>query len=52
MKSNKVNQAGPALGEAMLVISYHLPLLYVPYHSFQEDLLHELPSTEVKLTAW
>ena len=39
IRSNKDGQAGPA----MLVIPYHLHLFHVHYHSFQMDLLHDLP---------
>jgi len=42
IKSGKIGQAGPALGEAMLVLPYHLPLLHVPRHSFLEYLLQDL----------
>jgi len=31
-----------SLDNAMLVVSYQLPVFYVPYHSFQEDLFHGL----------
>ena len=31
-----------ALGEAMLVISCHLPLFHMPQHSFQENLFCDL----------
>jgi len=41
--SNKVGWAGLALGEAVLVIPYQLPLFHMPLHSFQEDVLYDLP---------
>lgn len=42
IKEDHFGQAGPPLGEIRLVILCHVCLFHVPYHSFQEDLFHDL----------
>ncbi|RMC22429.1 hypothetical protein DUI87_00743 [Hirundo rustica rustica] len=39
----QVGQAGLGLGKAMLAVPNHMPVLHVPKHSSQQDLLHDLP---------
>lgn len=43
-----MDQAGSALGGAMLVTPYHL-LFHVLQRSFQEDLYHDLPQHKGEL---
>jgi len=43
IKSYKVGQAGSAFGEAFLAVQYHLPVFHAPWHSFQENLIPDLP---------
>lgn len=42
-KGHQIGQAQSALAEAVLAVSDHLLVWRVPYRSFQEDLLHDLP---------
>ena len=39
IERHKFGQAGPVLGEDLLVVLDQLTFFYVPYHSFQDDLL-------------
>lgn len=44
LSHHKKSYAGSTLGEVMLVIlPYYLSLFHMPWNSFQEDLLHDLP---------
>lgn len=49
-KRDPVSQAGLAFHKVMLASSDYLIVHSVPYEDIQDDLLHNLPGTEVILT--